>query len=150
MLRDLEMSGQYKSKAGEKASECRRRMSRSRCRTCSWQEEGETRSRSRSRNGSKAGDRSRSKNSKQRNEMELMPCLRHKSLNKQMREKISPDRSRSGSRSRNRCGTKADRQRHKISREHKEYKMTTVPNRLKLRSFCNQMQKQEQHLCKQE
>ena len=107
MLRDLEMSGQYKSKAGERASECRRRMSRSRCRTCSWQEEGEqvesrSRSRSRSRNGSKAGGRSRSKNSKQRNEMELMPCLRHKSLNKQMREKVSPDRSRSGSRSLNR------------------------------------------------
>ena len=113
------MSGQYKSKAGERASECRRRMIRSRCRTCSWQEvgeEGETRSRSRSRNGSKTGGRSRSKNSKQRNEMELMPCLRHKSLNKQMREKISPDRSRSGSRSRNRCGSKADRQRHKKKR----------------------------------
>ena len=82
------MSGQYKSKAGERASECRRRMSRSRCRTCSWQEEGEqVESRSRSRNGSKAGGRSRSKNSKQRNEMELMPCLRHKSLNKQMRDR---------------------------------------------------------------
>jgi len=40
-----------------------------------------------------------------------MPCLRHKALNAQMREKISPggeiDRSRSGSRSRNRCRSRS-------------------------------------------
>ena len=40
-----------------------------------------------------------------------MPCLRHKALNMQMREKISQggktDRSRSGSRSRNRCRSRS-------------------------------------------
>merc|ERR1711971_23245 len=76
------------------------------------EEEGGTRSRSKS-NG--AGEGRRISRGQQRDRMELMPCLRHKALNAQMREKISPggagggeiDRSRSGSRSRNRCRSRS-------------------------------------------
>merc|ERR1711971_1010390 len=72
--------------------------------------------RSRSRSNGAGGGRISGSLGKQRDRMELMPCLRHKALNAQMRDKISPgggagggeiDRSRSGSRSRNRCRSRS-------------------------------------------
>ena len=124
LLRSREISGQSNLVAGETIQW---RMSRNRCRACTWEEvevEGSRRSRSMNRNAGRRGGRSGSSREEQRDRMEFMPCLRHKALNAQMKEKISPsgggeggegggawgagrgagiDCSRSDSRSRNRC-----------------------------------------------